>query len=102
MDGNHHSMKIIKYAVTRSDDNGKAIAPAQAIPRKTALKMITLNAARFIGEEDELGTLEPGKWADFTVLNGDFLSVPDNQLDTLDIDLTFVAGRLAYDASLWE
>jgi predicted amidohydrolase YtcJ len=101
-DGNHHPMKIVKYAVTRTDDHGKVIAPAQAIDRKTALRMITYNAARFIGEEDELGSLEPGKWADFTVLNGDFLAVADAQLDSLDIDLTFVAGKLAYDASLWE
>jgi hypothetical protein len=36
-----------------------------------------------------------------TVLNGDFLNVPAEKLDTLHIDLTFVAGRLAYDARLW-
>jgi predicted amidohydrolase YtcJ len=64
--------------------------------------MITWNAARFIGEETSLGSLEPGKWADFVVLNGDFLAVPDDQLDTLHIDLTYVAGQLAYDARLWQ
>jgi predicted amidohydrolase YtcJ len=95
-------MKMIQWAVTRSDDHGRVIAPAQAIDRQTALRMITWNAARFIGEEGNLGSLEPGKWADLVVLNGDFLAVPDNELDTLHIELTYVAGKLAYDASLWQ
>jgi predicted amidohydrolase YtcJ len=95
-------MKMIKWAVTRTDDHGRVIVPLQAIDRETALRMITWNAARFIGEEHDLGSLEPGKWADIVVLNGDFLAVADSELDTLHIDLTYVAGKLAYDASLWE
>jgi predicted amidohydrolase YtcJ len=101
-DASNHPMKMIKWAVTRKDDHGRVIAPAQAIDRQMALRMITWNAARFIGEEADLGSLELGKWADFAVLNGDFLQVPDDDLDTLHIDLTYVAGRLAYDASLWQ
>ena len=101
-DGRNHPMKMIKWAVTRKDDAGRVIAPLQAIDRKTALRMITTNAARFIGEENNIGSLESGKWADITVLNGDFLDVPDDELDTLHIDLTFVAGKVAYDARLWE
>lgn len=101
-DGRNHPMKMMKWAVTRTDDHGRIIAPLQAIDRKTALRMITSNAARFIGEENNLGSLESGKWADITVLNGDYLDVSDEKLDTLHIDLTFVAGTLAYDASLWE
>ena len=100
--GANHPMKMIKHAVTRTDDNGRVIAPAQAIDRNTALRMITINAARFIGEENNLGSLEPGKWADLTVLSGDYLAVPANELDTLDIDLTYVAGKLVYDDSLMQ
>ena len=101
-DGRNHPMKIIKYAVTRTDDNGKVIGPDQAIDRTTALRMITSYGARFINEEANLGSLEPGKWADLVVLNGNFLEVADNELETLDIDLTYVAGKLAFDARLWE
>ncbi len=101
-DARNHPMTMVKWAVTRRDDHGRVIAPLQAIDRRTALEMITINAARFIGEEQYLGSLEPGKWADLTVLNGDFLTVPDDKLDTLHIDLTYVAGRRAYDARLWE
>ncbi len=101
-DGHNHPMKLMKYAVTRTDDNGKVIGPDQAIDRATALRMITSYGARFIGEESNLGSLEPGKWADFAVLDGDYMQVADHELDKLDIDLTYVAGKLMYDASLWE
>jgi len=100
--GSNHPMKMMKYAVTRKDDNGKVIAPAQAIDRATALKMITVNAAVFIEEQANLGTLEPGKWADMVVLSGDYMGVPEDELDKLDIDLTYVAGKLVFDASLMQ
>lgn len=101
-DASNHPMKMVKWAVTRRDEQGRVIAPQQAIDRNTALRMITYNAARFIAEESNLGSLEPGKWADIVVLNGDFLEVPDSELDTLHIDLTYLAGQLAYDARLWQ
>ncbi len=100
--GSNHPMKMMKYAVTRKDDNGKVIAPAQAIDRATALKMITVNAAVFIEEQANLGTLEAGKWADMVVLSGDYMAVPEDELDKLDIDLTYVAGKLVFDASLMQ
>lgn len=100
--GSNHPMKMMKYAVTRKDDNGKVIAPSQAIDRATALKMITVNAAVFIEEQANLGTLEPGKWADMVVLSGDYMGVPESELDKLDIDLTYVAGKLVFDASLMQ
>lgn len=100
--GSNHPMKMMKYAVTRKDDNGKVIAPTQAIDRATALKMITVNAAVFIEEQANLGTLEPGKWADMVVLSGDYMGVPEDELDKLDIDLTYVAGKLVFDASLMQ
>jgi len=97
-----HPMWLIERFVTRTDDNGKVWGANQAIDRNTALRMLTHNVARFIGEEDELGSLEPGKWADIAVLSGDFIGVPDHEIDSLSIDLTFLAGKLVYDASLWE
>jgi predicted amidohydrolase YtcJ len=98
----NHPMMMIQWAVTRRDSHGRVIAPLQAIDRETALRMITWNAARFIGEEKNLGSLEPGKLADLVVLAGDFLAVPDDAISKLHIDLTYVAGQLAYDASLWQ
>ncbi len=101
-DPNNHPTWLIERFVTRTDHNGKVWGADQAIDRMTALKMLTYNVARFIGEEDELGSLEPGKWADLSVLNGDFLNVADTDIDSLRIDLTYIGGKLVYDARLWE
>jgi predicted amidohydrolase YtcJ len=98
----NHPMMMIQWAVTRRDRSGRAIAPRQAIDRETALRMITWNAARFIGEENNIGSLEPGKLADMVILGGDFLAVPDDQISKLHIEKTYVAGQLAYDAQLWK
>ncbi len=101
-DPSNHPTWLIERFVTRTDHNGKVWGADQAIDRMTALKMLTYNVAKFIGEEDELGSLEPGKWADLSVLNGDFQAVADNDIDTLKIDLTYIGGKLVYDAKLWE
>jgi predicted amidohydrolase YtcJ len=96
-----HPMWKIERFVTRTDDEGRVWGADQAIDRETALRMLTINAAWFIGEQDALGSLEPGKWADIAVLDGDFLNVTADQIDALGIDLTYVGGRLVYDAKLW-
>jgi predicted amidohydrolase YtcJ len=101
-DPNNHPTWLIERFVTRTDHNGKVWGADQAIDRMTALKMLTINVARFIGEEDELGSLEPGKWADITVLNGDFIGAADTGIDELGIDLTYTGGKRVFDAKLWE
>lgn len=97
-----HPMWKIERFVTRVDDKGRTWGADQAIDRRTALRMLTDKAAWFIGEQDELGSLEAGKWADLVVLDGDYLEVPADEIDTLDIDLTYVGGRLVYDRALWQ
>lgn len=101
-DPNNHPTWLIERFVTRTDDHGKVWGADQAIDRMTALKMLTINVARFIGEEDELGSLEAGKWADLSVLNGDLLAVPDTGIDELGIALTYTGGKLVFDARLWD
>lgn len=52
----------------------------QAVDRKQALRMVTINAARFITEEKMLGSIEKGKYADMVVLSGDYMGVPDDSI----------------------
>jgi predicted amidohydrolase YtcJ len=74
-------------------------APEQAIDRKQALRMITINAARFIAEENMLGSLEKGKYADLVVLSGDYMTVPNDKIDELEPVMTIVGGKVVFDAA---
>jgi predicted amidohydrolase YtcJ len=100
--------RVARYA-TRSERAARAVrgaAPAgrvwgidQAVDRRQALRMVTINAAFFIGEEKMLGSIEPGKYADLVVLDGDYLAVPDDRLDELEPVLTIVGGKVVFDAA---
>jgi predicted amidohydrolase YtcJ len=44
-----------------------------------------------------LGSIEPGKYADLVVLNGDYLAVPDEELDRLQPVVTIVGGQVVFE-----
>ena len=69
----------------------------QAVDRRQALRMVTIDAAFFIGEEKMLGSIEPGKFADLVVLNGDYMAVPDDRIDELEAAITIVGGKIVYE-----
>lgn len=71
--------------------------PDQRVDRKQALRMVTIGAARFISEEHLLGSIEPGKYADLVVLNGDYLAVADDDIDGLRPVMTIVGGNVVYE-----
>jgi predicted amidohydrolase YtcJ len=72
----------------------------QAVDRRQALRMVTIDAAYFISEDRMLGSIEKGKYADLVVLSGDFLAVPDDGIDELQPVMTIVGGKVVFDASL--
>ena len=58
--------------MNRISDNGRVYNPEERVDRVQALKMATIWAAEYVLREDVLGSLEPGKWADFLVLDKPF------------------------------
>ena len=70
----------------------------QAVDRKQALRMVTIDAAYFIKEEAMLGSIEKGKYADLVVLSGDYLAVPDDGIDELEPVMTIVGGKVVFEA----
>ena len=82
--------------VTREDLNGRVWAPEEGIDRVEALKASTIWATEYIGRKTDLGSLEPGKLADYLVLNKDYLSVPDNMIRTVRPLMTVVGGRTVF------
>jgi predicted amidohydrolase YtcJ len=86
-------MEAIQAAVTRVTRRGVTLGPAAlAITAEQALRAHTLNAAHAIGREDDLGSIAPGKRADFAVLAGDPLAVPSDEIAAIDVLQTWVGG----------
>ena len=89
---------IMKW-VTRLDDKGRQLDPAEKVSREEALHMYTIWAARYSGEEDILGSIETGKLADLVVLGGDYLTFPEAELDKLRVLMTVVGGQIVHEAT---
>jgi len=67
-----------------------------------AIRLRTADGAYGIFAEDDLGTITPGKLADFVVLSPDPSRVPVTQLDDVDVALVFVGGMLEVCAPGYE
>ncbi|MEE3328025.1 MAG: amidohydrolase [Myxococcota bacterium] len=80
-------------AVNRIGSDGRVWGPEQRISLERALRAITLEGARSLGLEDEIGSLEVGKRADLTVLDQDPYEVDPENLRDIPIWGTVLAGR---------
>ena len=82
-------------AVTRNSDMG-VFQPEQAITVLEALKMWTVWAAKAMGEADTKGSIEPGKYADMTVLSDDIFTIQEEGLKDVKVLMTIVGGNVAF------
>lgn len=82
----------------RTVDGLPTRSSAELVSREEALRLYTLGSAWFAFDEDRRGSLEPGRLADLAVLDGDYLTVPAEQLARLQALLTMVGGRVVYAA----
>jgi len=80
--------------ITRENARGELIAPEEAVDRETLMKMATVWGSFFVLKEDELGTLETGKLADFVVFNKDYFTVPLEELPEVFPLMTVLGGEI--------
>lgn len=87
-------LRTLRTAVERSSASGQTqTAPDQALSRREALRAMTLNAARQLGQADLIGSIEVGKRADFTLFNGNPLS---SDWQALSVAATWKDGQPAH------
>lgn len=89
-------------AVTRQDRAGepkRGWYADQALTRAEALHSFTLAAAYAARQEDRLGSLEPGKWADFILIDRDYFTVDASDIDDIKVLQTWVGGECVYAAT---
>lgn len=89
-----------KASVSRQDAKGWPVGgwfPEQRMTREEALKSMTIWPAYAAFQERELGSLTPGKHADFVVLDQDLLRIPDAMLSQVRVRSTWFAGRKVYE-----
>jgi hypothetical protein len=91
----------IQAAVTRQTLDGAypgGCEPAEKITVQEALVAYTINAAYASFDEHRKGTLEPGKLADFVILDRDILSIPPQTIKDTKVVMTVVGGKVVYDS----
>lgn len=88
-------------AVTRQDHEGNpedGWYSSESMTREQAFRSFTLDAAYAAHQEEVLGSLEPGKWADFVIVDRDFFEVPAIEIWQTNVLETWVAGKQVYSA----
>jgi predicted amidohydrolase YtcJ len=94
-------IKTFYAATVRKDMEGypkKGFQPENKVKRKDALRAMTINAAYSNFEEEEKGSLEQGKYADFIILNQDIMKVEDKDIPRTKVLATYVNGEKVFDA----
>jgi predicted amidohydrolase YtcJ len=82
--------------VSRRTKDGTVFYPAERMSRMEALKSYTINNAYAAFQEQTLGSLKPGKYADIVVLTKDILTIPEDEIPSAQVHYTIVGGKIRY------
>ena len=77
--------------------SGEDWQPEQAVSRETALKMLTIWPAYGAFQENIRGSIEVGKYADFTIFNNDLMTIKEQDILTSENIMTIVGGNITFD-----
>jgi predicted amidohydrolase YtcJ len=87
---------VFYHFVTRDTISGGVVGADQRITRKEALQLETINNAFLTFEEKIKGSIEPGKLADLVVLPEDIMTCPDRSIESMNVLMTMVGGKVVY------
>lgn len=84
-------------AVTRKTRAGKTLGAEQRIDVITAIKAMTIYGAQLIFDEENIGSIEIGKKADFAILNDDPLTIEPEKIKDIEVVATIINGEKVFD-----
>jgi predicted amidohydrolase YtcJ len=93
-------MRTFHSAISREDENNWPPGgwhPEQKMTREEALKSMTIWPAYAAFEDKLMGSLEPGKYADFVVLDQDIMTAPAERILQTNVVATYVGGVAVYE-----
>ncbi|MDA2935109.1 amidohydrolase family protein, partial [Acidobacteria bacterium AH-259-D05] len=74
----------------------RTITPEERVDRVTALKMHTIWPAYYMLKENEIGSLEVGKWADVIVIDRNFFTISETEISDIEVLLTVLGGEVVF------
>lgn len=92
-------LDTISAAMSRRTRGGVPIGDDQRLTLDEALRAHTFDAAVAIGMEDRIGSLQPGKFADVTIVDGDLEATAPEQIASLGMWMTILDGELVWTAA---
>jgi predicted amidohydrolase YtcJ len=89
-------LRAIAFMADRRSSSGQVIGPGEELTVTEALEAYTIHAAWACGAEQRVGSIMPGKHADFVVMAEDPTRVPPDRIPDIEIRATLVGGEVAY------
>jgi predicted amidohydrolase YtcJ len=86
----------LELFLTRKSIDGKVYGPQERLDKVETLKSATIWAADYVLKPDTLGSLEVGKLADVTVLDKDYMAIPEEQVSEIQPQLTILDGKIVF------
>jgi len=87
---------VLARMLDRRAWDGNVYGASQIVDREIALKTITAWGSQYLIKEDVLGSLEPGKWADFIVLDRNYLKIPEKEVEDTRVLMTVRGGQVTH------
>jgi predicted amidohydrolase YtcJ len=91
-------LSLVGHAVCRRTSGGRVLGAEYALPVYEALKGVTINAAYQYGLENKLGSIAPGKKADFVLLDADPRACPPEAIRGIAVSRAWIDGEPVWEA----
>lgn len=86
----------LEDTMVRKDSRGRVWGPQERLNHEEVLRFFTSMGSRYVLRENKIGTLEPGKFADLTILDRDFMATAPEDMGSVQPQMTLTGGRIVY------